>query len=289
MAKKILLPPGRTQKISCPEGNKPAVEQGDLLPNKKEAKVYIVKVDGQDIYLGPISAGQHELPQLCLGLEQSWTLEVVAPDPKQVEKNFQPVSPTQLLYPSWIWLALAVVVALSFLLGFIIVQIKRNKDSLKSLGKKGRIRKTPIQKMEAFFVKVKRDNIIESTDTKSASFLYGDGIKHLRPLIQQALGFKAPGATRKEFIIYIKDGLRKHPQLLTPQKTSLLESLFMQSSQVDYSDDTPSPQLKSAFQNQLKEFSSVFIEKIKADEVQANPKGKKRKAVKKIKREAVKK
>ncbi|NCN42463.1 hypothetical protein GW916_14595 [bacterium] len=262
MAQNLLIPPGRSQTITCPEGKTPLVKTGDLLPNAKEPNIFVIQVDGQSILLGPIKVGVHELPALCQGLDQTWTVEIIPPNPEKLKKEFSPSAPFELGYPSWIWVALAL--GILAIIGIIagVFQIRKNKDRIKAFGRNVRIRKNPIQRMEAFLVQAERDKVDEGNDSKTAGFLYGDGIKHLRPLIQKLYQFKAPGATRKEFIALLKQNVARQPSLMNPQQIAQLESLFMQSSQVDYSDAKPAPHLRAAFLRQLKEFSSLFINKI---------------------------
>ncbi len=277
MPQKILIPPGKTQTITCPDGNAPLVKQGDLLPNHETPNIYVVDVKGQNIILGPTKAGLYDLPALCQELEQTWTVEVVAPNPQQVSKKMFPISPYAIAYPGWLWIALAIALLSIALLALLIAQIKKNKDKLKNLGQRVRIRKTPTQKMDSFLTQATRDKVETAQDNKTAEFLYGDGTKHLRAVIQQAVKFKAPGATRREFVVVLKQNLGNTPNLITTQQMSQLESLFMQSSQVDYSGDSPSPQHRAAFLRQLKEFSELFIKEIQSQELKSASVGKKSK------------
>lgn len=262
MSDSLLLPPGRMQEITCDSGTVKNFTTGStLLSTEDGGGLFVVLNDGQKIILGPLKAGQYELPVLCLDSEENLKLEVVPPNPPQGPVQYKAMNSAEMAYPTWLWILLAVVIAVVTAIVFFVRAWKRRKKS----GIKAPILKVrkPIEvKMKNFLSEMNAKKIATKADLKSTQRMYSDGVKYLRRLIQKSLGFKAPGATLKEFPVEVKTRLRKSSIQISQQDVARLESLFSQAHSVIYSSQVPAETSRVAYLNNLGEFYKIFADDI---------------------------
>lgn len=242
----ILIPPGKTQDIKCPEGTRPIPKAGSFLPTEgKDANFVVVSVSEQTIVLGPLKAGEITLNNICRDGDVL-NFRIEAPDPQTLKKDLVPLGPNAVPYPLWLW---AIPVLILLLLGALIYLIKRFADARKRKTPIRRVlrKRSPVEKMDDFIARVERELLLEKADIKSSQFIYAEGITCMRVLLQKGLGFKNVGATTTEFIGEFKSQLLKKPGLLNQAQVAKLESLFMQSKQVTYARENPDSLTKRAF------------------------------------------
>ncbi|MEO5666533.1 MAG: hypothetical protein ABIR96_00595 [Bdellovibrionota bacterium] len=259
----ILVPPGKTQTWKCPAGSDAAVTKGQIIKSGDKASLYVVDVGPDGIVLGPLVAGEFEVAGLCKD-QAAVSFRIEAPDPAKVDKKIRPLMPLQLPYPWWLWLVLLAALALAVGLGWLVKRLLSPKHDTSLLLARARLKKSPLEKMEIFLSKAETQQLAQKDDVLSSQLLYGDGLRHLRALLQEAYGFKAPGATTTEFISELKAQALRKPSVLTAPQVAQLESTFMQAKQVTYAREIPELALRNAYFKSLKDFYTHLESKISA-------------------------
>lgn len=262
MAEAILLPPGRIQELTCDSGTVAKFPTGSTIqPQADGGGVFVILNDGNKILLGPMKAGVFELPALCKGSEETVSLEVVAPNPPQGPVQYKAMNSAEMAYPLWMWIALGLALLLICLSPFLVSAFRKRKRR----GERPsvlRMRKPIEVRMKSFLAEMNAKKVALKDDKKAVQSLYSEGIQNLRRLIQKSLGFKAPGATLKEFPVEVKSRLRSGKLSITQQDVARLEALFSQAFAVVYSQEVPAESSRVAFLKSLGDFYTLFAENI---------------------------
>lgn len=259
----ILIPPGNTQLWKCPAGSAPTVAKGQILKVSDKAAMYVVDVSADGIILGPLLAGDFEVAGLCKD-QPAVRFQIEAPDPQKVDKNVQPLGPVGMAYPLWMWLALFVIVAAIGAVVWLVIRLLNAKEKGTLNLSAARLRKTPTEKMQNFLSKVDHQKLVDQPDVESSQLLYSETLKLLRALLQEAYGFKAPGATTTEFIGELKAQALRKPGLMSAPQTAQLESAFMQAKQVTYAREVPDLELRRSYLKSVRDFADHLSSKIAA-------------------------
>ena len=257
----ILIPPGRTQLWKCATGSQPLVKKGDILKSQDKAALYVVDVGAEGIVLGPLTAGDLEVAEICSG-QGPLSFRIEAPDPSKVDKKVQPLSPVGMSYPWWLWLVALLAVALVTGAVLLVRRLLAPSKEASLRFSRTRLRKSPSEKMEVFLSKVDQQKLAEKDDAASSQLLYGEGLKRLRALLQEAYGFRAPGATTTEFVSELKAQALRKPSLIAAPQLARLESAFMQAKQVTYAREIPDADLRRSYLKSLRDFSEHLSSKI---------------------------
>jgi len=270
----ILIPPGNTQLWKCPAGSEPSVTKGQVLKSGDKASMYVVDVGPDGIILGPLLPGDFEIAGLCKD-QPAIRFQVEAPDPNKVDKNVQPLGPVTMPYPWWLWLVLLFAVLLAAAIAWLVRRLLSAKEE-SSLGLSAtRLRKTSTEKMQIFLSKAEHQKLVEQSDVANSQILYSESLKLLRALLQEAYGFKAPGATTTEFIGELKAQALRKANLMSALQLAQLESAFMQAKQVTYAREVPDLETRRSYLKSVKDFSEHLSSKIAAATAAADENAKK--------------
>jgi hypothetical protein len=266
----ILIPPGSTQTWKCPEDSAPAVKKGDVLKSSDKDALYVVDVTPEGLVLGPLVAGDLEVSGLCQG-QGAVVFRVEAPDPQKIDKSAKPLAPVELAYPWWLWVAIVLILAAVAALAWLVRRLWVHKPEGALAASRVRMRKSPSEKMQLFLSKIEAQQIVSKDDVASSQMLYGEGLTRMRSILQEAYGFKAPGATTTEFIAEVKAMALRKPSLLQPAQIAQLESVFMQAKQVTYAREIPETALRAGFHKSLRDLAEGVMAKISAASVAQAP------------------
>lgn len=275
MSQTFLIPPGKTQTINCPAGTSPQVKAGAELPQAgPEATFVVLSVSESSLVLGPLKAGEFTLEGLCQKGDQL-SFQIEAPDPQKVQQTISPVSPLEMIYPTWIWFLPILVLAILGALYFLIKKLL-NRRKARFIKASPRRKLSASEKMDDYIAKVEREKLLEESKLESLQFIYSEGISKLRALLEAGLNFKNPGATSSEFMGEFKSRLPQNNNFLSSAQVSQIESLFMQVKQVIYAQETPDELNKKAFFKNLKEISQVLKSKLVIENPSVDKKGRKK-------------
>jgi hypothetical protein len=244
---------GDTLAFTCPTGTEPAVKAGDLVPTKEDPAFFVLHVEGQNLTLGPMKPGEVTSLGLCTGTETR-TLRVEATSQEEVPKfTAPPLPPGVFEYPLWLWIVLALIIALLAAAGLYAWRWyhKRSASRRPALP----LRTVPPDEAFEIFLRLVRDQkMAENADKAASKKLYGEGSEKLRGFLQLRLRFEAPGATSREFVSELKSALlvaQREGRSLPPHFGQIVESLLTQADQVNFAGETPPTENRVAFAKAL--------------------------------------
>ncbi len=261
--------PGDTISFECPPGSSAIYKSDQLIPNEKDALLYVIsEVDGKYL-LGPVRAGKFEGITLCTPESAEGTLAYELMLPPQAPQAGPPLTPLPIAFP-WIWflkIVLGLVIATTLILGSILWWRRRRLQTLApKKAKKKRL--SPKEAFESWIQTQKTALPKVEAQLELQKDLYFEGFRKLRLYLESYFEFYVPGATSKEFIVELKTALlvrrQRYPAEKIPENLAdRVESLVSQCDNAVYAKTQFDPSVVKAFVEQLK---MIFTELQKLEE-----------------------
>ncbi len=214
MAKKVKTPetetftpdavaPGDFVTLHCPPGSTVPFKVGDALSQseKGEATSKVIRIEGNDIIVGALRAGDFDIQFECPGSSEkvSSQFRIVPLKKEEMPEASAPLAPIEFAYPLWFWIVVAT--ALLAIVGIAWKIYRKLSRKLRPAPKIPEPRTlNPQEAYGQFLTEARRAKVVEKEDLASLQFLYGQGYERLRKFLEFPYELKTLIDTTREFL-----------------------------------------------------------------------------------------
>ena len=107
---------GETFSYLCANGLKPGVFVGDKLPTPEKAQVKVLSVNGNEVILGPLKAGEISITLPCGDIVQPVAFSVKEMPNEAAANRYHPMGSEKVEYPASLFILIAVILLSPFLI-----------------------------------------------------------------------------------------------------------------------------------------------------------------------------
>ena len=187
----INLNAGETFDVSCPEGDRPLLSEGERIPKDQNFLVKVLKIEKNVVTLGPYKTGKLSFSLPCQKSNQSIEATVQELNPQISAKHFPPLAPEKVEYPLGFFILLLVLII--FLIGtYFFIQNKKKKSiSVPEIKKTSKDPRTELEKHILYC-----ESIVKNPENEHFHETY----KLIRKFLEKENNLKTRSLTTDEFL-----------------------------------------------------------------------------------------